>query len=274
MKTTGKFIHGALLGCIITLTALAQEAVPGKVYVAEMNGGVTFTADGKLVELKKGLSLPVQGARIETFSAAYLILVCSNGTSIYFDEKTIVEIDNFMQKPFPAGTDTSVIEPSVSNTLCRVLQGRVIITTNKLATGTSMIYLSPHGEIRIRGQEVVIEVNDHETRVIVVLGDVTVLSRNGPTGNVGQVLQSGQMAVLTNSSATDIAGNLQVSTADPAVVSTLAPKIEAAERARRIVRFESVSSGDNPPEVQARVVVPVDLPVNLTVSPSTLRTGG
>jgi hypothetical protein len=116
-------------------------------------------------------------------------------------------------------------------------------------------------------------VTDHETRVIVVLGDVTVLSRNAPTGNVGMVLQSGQMAVLTNSPATDLAGNLQVSSADPGVVSALAPLIEAAERARRIVRFETVS-GDNAPEIQARVVVPVDLPVNLTVSPSTLRTGG
>lgn len=273
MKMAGKFIQGAVLCCSLTLAALAQEAVPGKVYVAEVNGGVTFTVDGKLVDLKKGLSLPVQGARIETFAAAYLVLVYSNGTSIYIDEKTIVEIDKFVQKPFPAGTDTSVNEPSVSNTFGRILQGRIIITTNKLATGTSMIYLSPQGEVRIRGQEVVIEVNDHETRVIVVLGDVTVLPRNAPAGNVGQVLQSGQMAVLTNSPATDIAGNLQVSTVDPVVVSALAPKIEAAERARRIVRFETVS-GDNAPEIQARVVVPADLPVNVTVSPSTLRTGG
>ena len=273
MKTAGKFIQGALLCCLTTLAALAQESVPGKVYVAELNGGVTFTIDGKLVELKKGFSLPVQGARIETFPAAYVILVYSNGTSIYIDEKTIVEIDKFVQKPFPAGTDTSVNEPSVSTTFGRILQGRIIITTNKLATGTSMIYVSPQGEVRIRGQEVVIEVTDHETRVIVVLGDVTVLSRNAPTGSVVLVLQSGQMAVLVNSPATDLAGNLQVSPADPGVVSALAPLIEAAERARRIVRFETVS-GDSAPEIQARVVVPADLPVNLTVSPSTLRTGG
>lgn len=273
MKTAGRIIQGALWCCILTLAAFAQEAVPGKVYVAEVNGGVTYTVDGKLVELKKGLSLPVQGARIETFPAAYLILVYSNGTSIYIDQKTILEIDKFVQKPFPAGTDTSVNEPSVSHTFGRILQGRIIITTNKLATGTSMIYLSPQGEVRIRGQEVVIEANDHETRVFVVLGDVTVLSRSAPTGDVGQVLQSGQMAVLTNAPATDIAGNIQVSAADPSVVGALAPLIEAAERARRIVRFETVS-GDNGPEVQATVVVPADLPVNMTVSPSTLRTGG
>jgi hypothetical protein len=273
MKTAGKYIQGALLGCVVTLTALAQESVPGKVYVSEVNGGVTYTVDGKLVELKKGLSLPVQGARIETFPSASLILVYSNGTSIYIDEKTILEIDKFVQKPFPAGTDTSVNEPSVSTTFGRILQGRIILTTNKLATGTSMIYLSPHGEVRVRGQEVVIEVNDHETRVLVVLGDVTVLSRNAPAGNVGQVLQTGQMAILTNSPATDTAGNLQVSPVDPVVVGALAPKIEAAERARKIVRFETVT-GDNAPEIQARVVVPVDLPVNAPVSPSTLRTGG
>lgn len=273
MKIAGRYIQGALLCCVLTAAALAQESVPGKVYVAEVNGGVSLTVGGNLVELKKGLSLPVQGARIETAAASYVILVYSNGTSIYIDEKTIVEIDKFVQKPFPAGTDTSVTEPSVSDTLGRISQGRLIITTNKLATGTSMIYLTPHAEVKIRGQEVVIEVTDHETRAIVVLGDVTARPLNAPAGNVGQILHSGQMAVFRDSPPADATGNVQVSTVDPGVLSALAPKIEAAERARSIVRFETVS-GPNAPEIQARVVVPADLPVNVTVSPSTLRTGG
>ena len=255
--------------CLSVVAARAQEAVPGKLYVAETGGGVTLTAADKLVDAKKGLSVPAPGDRLETAAAAYVVAVYSNGTAIYLDQKSVLEIETFTQKPFPAGTDTSVNEPSVSTTLARLSQGRVIVATNKLATGTSMVYLTPHGEVRIRGQEVVIEANDRQTRILVVQGDVTVLRNHAPAGEVGRVLKSGEMAVLGAETPGDLAGS--VSALAPAQVTPLTPQIEAAERARTIVRFESVDSGSN---IQPRVSVPTNLPVNLTVSPSTLQTGG
>lgn len=275
MKTTNRFILGTMLCCAPALSALAQESVPGKVYVAEVSGGVTFVVGGKTIELKKGETQPAQGARIDTAPGASLILVYSNGTSIFVDEKTAMEIRRFVQKPFAGGGDTAVIEPSSSDTLVSVTQGRVIITTNELATGTSMIYLTPHAQVKIRGKEVVIEVRDQDTRITVVVGDATVTPLNVRPGGVGQVLHSGQMAIVTNASTTTAAELIRVMTADPNVLNGFATQIAAAERAQKIVLFETVNpAGGRPPEIQAKAVVPVDLPVPLTVSPSTLRTGG
>jgi hypothetical protein len=269
MKTTGRFLLGTVLGCAVALSALAQENVPGKVYVAEVNGGVTFMEGGRQIVLKKGDSLSAQGARIETAPGATVILVYSNGTSIFISEKTIVEIRKFVQKPFPRGVDTAVNEPSISDTVGVVTQGCVIIVTNVLATGTSMVYLTPQSQIKIRGKEVVIEVRDQDTLIIQVMGDATVTPLNAAPGNVGQVLQARQMAVVTNPSGSLTAETIQVTALDQDTLDAFALQITAAERAQKIVVFES-----GPTEIQAKAVVPVNLPVPLTVSPSTLRTGG
>jgi len=275
MKTTVRLILGTALCCAMALAALAQENVPGKIYVAEVNGGVTFMEGGRQFVLKKGDSLSAQGARIETAPGATAVLVYSNGTSVFISEKTIVEIRKFVQKPFPKGVDTATNEPSISDTLAVVLQGTVIVTTNALATGTSMVYLTPQSQIKIRGQEVVIEVRDQDTRITVVAGDATVTPLNAAPGSVGQVLHSGQMAAVTNPPGSLGAETIQVTALDQSALNAFALQIAAAERAQKIVVFETVNpAGGNPPEIQAKPVVPVNLPVPLTVSPSTLRTGG
>ncbi len=259
---------GAVTFCAAVIAGSAQDFIPGKIYVAELAGGISYTVGGSPNELKKGDTLPVQGARNETAPAAHLVFVFSNGTSIYIDEKTVVQIAKFEQRPFPKGTDLTVTEPSVSHTMGRITQGRIIITTNKLATGTTMIYLTPHAEVKIRGQEVVIEVYDRESRVYVVNGDVTVTPLGGSARGIGQVLHTGQEAVVTDSPA----GSLQVLTIDQGQLDSLAPQLAAGDRARQIVVFETVP-GPGGPEIQANPVVPTNLPVELTVSPSTLRNG-
>ncbi len=263
MKTAVRLLFGAALCCVLVASAEAQTSVPGKVYVAEVDGAVTFTFASKVSSLKKGDSTTAQGMWIETGPGASTILVYSNGTSIFIDEKTIVEIRRFVQKPFPGGVDTAVIEPSVSDTLANVKQGRVIITTNELAAGTSMVYLTPQSQVKIRGKEVVIEVKEQETRVLLLAGDATVTPQNAAPGSVGQTLHGGQMAIV----------QIQVMPLDPEAASQVAPQVAAAERAQKIVVF-GTANADGAPDIQARAVVPVNLPVPLTVSPSTLRTGG
>ena len=275
MKTTSNFILGTLFCGATALSALGQEFVPGKVYISQISGGVTFVAGGKTIELKKGDTQPAPGARIGTAPGASLILVYSNGTSTFVDEKTVKEIRRFVQKPFPRGVDTATTEPSSSDTLVSVTQGRVIIATNELATGTSMVYVTPHAQVRIRGKVVVIEVRDQDTRITVVSGDATVIALTAGPGGVGQVLHTGQMAIVTGASAAAGAESFRVATAGPDVLSGFASQISAAERAQTTVLFETVNpAGGRPSEIQARAVVPAELPVPLTVSPSTLRTGG
>jgi hypothetical protein len=139
----------------------------------------------------------------------------------------------------------------------------VIITTNELAAGTSMVYLTPQSQVKIRGKEVVIEVKEQETRVLLLAGDATVTPQNAAPGSVGQTLHGGQMAIV----------QIQVMPLDPEAASQVAPQVAAAERAQKIVVF-GTANADGAPDIQARAVVPVNLPVPLTVSPSTLRTGG
>jgi hypothetical protein len=272
MNTTSRVIAGAVTFCTAMLAASGQDFISGKIYVAEVAGGISYTVGGSLNEVKKGETLPVQGSRNETAPAAHVVYVFSNGTSIYIDEKTVVQIAKFEQRPFPKGTDITVTEPSVSHTMGRITQGRIIITTNKLATGTTMIYLTPHAEVKIRGQEVVIEVNDRESRIDVVNGDVTVTPLGGSAHGIGQVLHSGQEAVVTDSSTGSSSVPLLVLTIDQGRLDSLASQLAAGDRARQIVVFESVP-GSGGPEIQATPIVPTNLPVQLTVSPSTLRNG-
>jgi hypothetical protein len=275
MKTTTNFILGTLFCGAAAVSAYAQESVPGKVYVSQISGGVTFVAGGKTIKLKKGDTQPAQGARIDTASGASLILVYSNGTGAFIDERTAKEIRRFVQKPFARGVDTATVEPSSSDTLASVTQGRVIVVTNGLATGTSMVYVTPHAQVRIRGKVVVIDVRDQDTRVTVVTGDATVTALNAGPGAVGQVLHTGQTAIVTGTTAASAAELIKVITADPTALNGFASQIAATERAQTTVLFETINpAGGRPSEIQARAVVPADLPVPLTVSPSTLRTGG
>jgi hypothetical protein len=276
MHPIGRLLIAAAFCCLLTLSARAQENIPGKVYVAEISGSVTFVVDGKMFALKKGDSLPVQGARVETAAGAYVVLVYSNGTSICIDENTIVEIRRFVQNPFPPGLDTTVNEPSISDTIGSITHGRVIITTNQLATGTSMVYLTPQSQVKIRSKEVVIEVEDRETRVALLTGHVTVTPQNAPPGALGQILRDGEMAVVANppASSIDTPATVQVLPLLQNVIDPLATKIAATERAQKIVVFETVSPPGGTASIVAKPVVPANLPVNLTVSPSTLRTGG
>jgi len=263
MKTAGRFLIGTLLCCALSAAARAQASVPGKAYVAAIDGAVTFTLSGQAATLKKGDSVVAQGMWIETGPGASAILVYSNGTSIFIDAQTIVEIRKFVQQSFPAGIDTAVIEPSVSDTVAQVKQGRVIITTNQLAAGTSMIYLTPQSQVNIRGKEVVIEVRDQVTRVLMLAGDATVTPSSAAPGAVGQTIHGGQMAVV----------QIQVMPLDQNAANQVAAQVAAAERAQKVVVF-STGNADGAPDIQARAVVPANLPVPLTVSPSTLSTGG
>jgi len=271
MNITTRVIYCAAAFCAAVIAGSAQEFVPGKVYVAEITGGVAYTVAGGRQELKKGISLPVQGARNETTPAAHVVLVYSNGTSLYVDEKTVIQIAKFEQKPFPKGIDTTVTEPSVSHTVGRITQGRIIITTNKLMTGTTMIYMTPHAQVKIRGHEVVIEVYDRESRIYVVNGEVTVSPVGASAGGLGVVIHSGQEAVVTDSSVST-SDKIQVLPIDQSYLDSIASQLAAGERAQKIVVFETVTGADGS-EIQANPVVPSNLPVQMTVSPATLQTG-
>jgi len=266
-------------------SAISQEMIPGKAYVAETHGSVSYMVDGKTIVLKVGDTVPVQGARIETSEGSSLVLVYSNGTGIFIDQNTVVQIEKFTQVPFPAGIDTTVLEPSISNTFGRIEKGRIVLYTNQLATGTSMIYVTPTLEVKVRGQDVVIDTNGKDTTVTVVKGDVTVTPVNATSDTAGEVLTAGQTA---SSSEAD-SGTIQVTTASTSAIESATQLSEAAERAQQVVVFETVtstatqagsSSGattTTTTDVVAKVVIPTTLTVaqvTFAVSPTSFVYNG
>ena len=110
--------------------------------------------------------------------------------------------------------------------------------------------------------QTVIEVRDQTTRVLLLTGDATVTPQNAPD-SVGQTLHGGQMAIV----------QIQVAPIDPDSANGVSSQVAAAERAQKIVVFGTVDANGSP-DIQARAAVPATLPVPLTVSPATLRTGG
>ncbi|OHE77608.1 MAG: hypothetical protein A3G75_10505 [Verrucomicrobia bacterium RIFCSPLOWO2_12_FULL_64_8] len=270
------------------MIAGAQESLRGKFFVAEVTGAVTFIAEGRAFELHKGDILPAQGARVETGPASTVALVFSNGSSVFVDERTNLEIRKFEQLPFSPGTDTTIVEPSISQTVGSITVGRMVLSTNDLASGTSMFYDTPHARVKIRGKQVIIEVREADTRVVVPVGDVTVFARDAATTDAGRLVTDGQMALVAFPSRGDGAGatglermaSIQVLALPKDVLDLFLPKIGLSERAQKMVVFETAgdksaagagSTGGG--DIVAKAVLPAELPVPLTVSPSTLRTG-
>ena len=289
MKTSFKLTMYAA-GCgVLALLAGAQESLPGKFYVSEGTGTVTFIAGGRVFDLHKGDALPAHGARIETAPASMVVLVFSNGSSLLVDESTNLEISKFEQLPFSSGADTTIAEPSISKTVGSITIGRIVLSTNELAAGTSLFFETPHAQVKIRGKQVIIEVRELDTRVVVPVGDVTVFSRNAAATDAGRLVTSSQMALVSLSPAAGSAvspgpermASIQVLALPKDLFSLFQPKIELAGRAQKVVMFETVggrsaagAGATGGSEIVAKAVLPVELPVQLTVSPSTLQTGG
>ena len=98
-------------------------------------------------------------------------MVFSNGTGIFFDEDTRVEVKRFDQEPFvPNRTDMDA-EPSVSQTQAYVPRGTVGLCTSKLVAGSNMTYRTQLGAVNIRGGKVVIQNTSGKTVISMLDGD-------------------------------------------------------------------------------------------------------
>jgi len=67
-------------------------------------------------------------------------MVYSNGTGIYFDPDTRMEIRKFVQEPFTPNRADMETEPSISQTQTFLSRGLVGLCTSRLVAGSSMVY--------------------------------------------------------------------------------------------------------------------------------------
>jgi len=250
-----------------------------KIYIADAKGEGVIETGGKIYPIRQSMAFDAMGTAIEILAKSYCTIVYSNGTGLFVDENTRVEIERFVQQPFQPRNDTKLDtshEPSMSHSNVTLLHGAIGIATNQLHSGSSMIYATPLASITIRGSKLVIEVLTDETHVDLLEGDVIIHPIGKVTG--GQVLHPGERAVIRAASAPGL---------DPVITIIRIPddarkkdelRVARAFSGRQTVTFEAlaVASGENDDEaagaeeIVARPTVPSDPPTNIVISPDRL----
>jgi len=289
MKThTFRLLFLSALAVVVTAPAsFAQRQLAGKnrepvskLYVAETEGETDVQNGDKIFSIRQATAFDAPGTIIETKADAHNTLVYSNGTGLFVDETTHLEIKRFSQEPFKAeqGNPFAVArEPSISQSDVVLSRGLVALCTTQLISGSAMLYRTPHAAINIRGGRLVIETTANETIVDLLEGDLTI--RQGSKDVSGQILRPGERAVIR---AAAEAGGEPTITIEP-IPAKAQPRVEdrvgKACNARRSVTFETVGAqeadgnevaGAGAGEIVARPTVPQQPPTNIVVSPDRL----
>lgn len=188
----------AVLASSSLSSAAGKKNPTSKLYVADVEGVAQIDTGERIEDLTKKSVFNAEGTVLETKPDATNASVLSNGTGLYLDKDTRIEIRRFQQEPFSPQRNDLEVEPSISNTQAFLSRGTVGLCTSKLIAGSSMNYETPHGSVAIRGRKVAIEVTEDETVISLLEGDVTV---RADSFSGGEVLRPGQQAIIKRSAA-------------------------------------------------------------------------
>lgn len=239
----------ALLAALFALSPLSLYAQnkkknpTSKVFIADVAGEAQIDIGESIQDLAKKAVYNAQGTIIETKKAEkeedknkiYSTAVYSNGTGAYYDQDTRVEMKKFIQEPFTPNRVDMDTEPSISQTQAFVARGAVGLCNSKQVAGSSMNYATAHGSVAIRGKKVVIEAADGATKISMIEGDSTV--RGGPLDMGGQVLKSGQQAIIRPGAA-GRPNQIQIQNIPANELAALDDKVAQACMAKKTVYFE------------------------------------
>jgi hypothetical protein len=287
-------IAGAALSlsawCVAQAADLNRVNPASKIYVSDITGESQIAIGQKIEDLVKKAVYSVQGTVIETKPKSTNSLVYSNGTGIFFDFDTRVEVRRFVQEPFTPNRSDMELEPSISQTSAYVVRGLIGICTSKLVAGSSMTYRTSHATVHIRGRKLVIESNDDLTKISMLEGDSTVHA--GSLDLSGRILHDGEQAVI-RPGAPGKPNEIQIDKIPSDERSTLEEKVSMACMAKRTVFFDTRDNNDqvggaranafasssddgsgSSQEIVAITVIPTNVTPDITISPSTLPASG
>ncbi len=254
-----------------------------KFYVADVEGESQINTGEKIEDLTKKSVHQAQGTIVETKKDATNAMVFSNGTGIFFDSDTKLEVKRFAQEPFTPNRTDMDVEPSISQTSSMLTRGTVGLCTSKMVAGSTMTYRTAHASVAIRGRKVVIETSDKQTTVSLIEGDVTV--RGGEYDMGGQNLKPGQQAVISPGVGGG-APSIQVQAIPAGTMAELDKKVTMACMAKNTVYFETANRkndnamennrspspcDDQGDEIVAVPITPADIPVQFVVSNASIR---
>jgi hypothetical protein len=308
MKTPQVRHTRSILICVIMILSTGPAVVnaqgtkkspASKLYVSDVAGEAQINTGETIEDLNKRSVYSAQGTVIETKrpasdqdrTKAYSTMVYSNGTGAFFDADTRVEIRQFVQEPFVPTRSDMDVEPSISQTQAFVSRGAVGLCTSKLVAGSNMSYSTPFASVNVRGQKVVIEAMPNETRISMLEGESSVKAGTMDMG--GHTIHAGQQAIVRPNGAGQ-ANSIEIIDIPKADVSRLDEKVAMACMAKKTVYFDvrsrqnaqinafntegpsertagsPITTADG--EIVAIPVVPVNLPVQFTISPAAITT--
>ncbi len=301
-QTARLLLLGVVALATVAPTAFAQRQLgkkkgpTSKIYLAETKGESQIQTGDKIYTARQATAFDAPGTVIETTANSHNAFVYSNGTGLFVDQNTRVEIDRFVQEPFRpnrATTADAPFEPSISQSSVHVSHGAVGVCTSQLVSGSSMTYSTPQAMVNIRGGKVSIETNADETIIDLLDGDVTV--RGGSKDVGGQILRPGERAVVRANPGGQ-APTITISQIPQEALQVSDERVSVACNAKKTVTFEAIEkkaeqgldtgSGDTAPaaaadspdaggegatqEIVAKPTVPAAPPTNIVVSPDRL----
>ena len=289
---------------IVVPNALAQRQLgkkkgpTSKIYLAEAVGDSQIQTGEKIYTAKQATAFDAPGTVIETKSGAHNAFVYSNGTGMFVDENTRVEIGRFVQEPFKPDRNSTAdapYEPSISQTDVHVAHGAVGVCTSQLVSGSSMLYSTPQASVNIRSGKVSIETNANETIIDLLEGDITV--RGGSKDVGGQILRPGERAVVRAAPA-GLPPTITISRIPQEALEASDTRVSVACNAKKTVTFEVIERKaeeglDAPPgnapadggtpsappadsgagddqEIVVKPTVPANPPTHIVISPDRL----
>jgi hypothetical protein len=274
-------LGGALLFAVQFLTSaslaedLRKKNPTSKFFVTDLEGQSQVNTGERIEELTKKSVYSAEGTIVETKPNATNAMVYSNGTGIFFDHDTRLEVRRFVQEPFTPNRTDMEVEPSISQTQSFLARGVVGLCTSKLVAGSSMSYRTPYASVAVRGRKVVIETNDKFTKVSLLEGDVTV--RGGEYDAGGQTLQPGQQAIIAPGQL-GTPNSITIQSIPDGELRALEDKVTVACMAKNTVYFEVADRNTNgggktafdslEQEIVPVVVVPANLPAPFVASPA------
>lgn len=283
MKTIFSHLQLAAFALLVVAPSAWAQLNPGpikgpvaKIYIAEVHGEAQIGIGDKIHPARQSAAFDAQGTVIETLAKARATIVYSNGTGMFVDENTRVEIGHFTQQPFELRGDNtldSTREPSISHSSVTLIHGAIGICTSQLLPGSSMVYSTPHASVVIRGGKLVIEVVSNETHVDLLEGEVTVGALGKEMG--GQVLHAGERAVIRPASAPGLEPVITLMPIPDDARKKDEQRVASACAARKAVTFEAIAlaedaAGAGDQEIVPRPTVPTDPPTNVVISPDRL----
>jgi hypothetical protein len=235
----------------------------GKIFVVGVEGGAQVATGERIETLTEKSIFRAQGAQIETMTHGKLSLVFSNGTGVFLEPDTHIEVKRFSQEPFSASRTDLELEPSISHAEVFLSRGSLAVSTSKLAAGSTVIIQTWLGSLNLHGGDIVVESDSNAVKFFILKGEGTV--QGGTLDLGGHVLHAGEQAVILPGPVGQ-PNIVQISKIPAADLPRLQEELDLAYTARKTVFFEEDTTG----EVIAVPVVPTSLPVQSTVSPSRL----